>query len=300
MTDEPPSAFTGQRVHKLAEAALQRADVVGEFPTPMLAVQQALDIHHRIDVASLPDEIRATKPSVLKRILGAVWFQERTVFMDTSQSEPRQLFTDAHEASHVMCPWHAQTLAVIDTEDELVRRTSLELLEAEANLGAGALIFQGGRFHRHALEGQVSIRAPLELARHYGASRTAAVHYYAQEHPDAVALLVAGRFCQHDGAVPVWRSVESPTFAKRFGRLTDLLPSGRLRVIGDGPDAPLAGIIQQARLAVDPPQVDLSVPDRDQTQHPFIAEAFYNQHVNLVLVTEKRARRLGRRARLAS
>lgn len=277
---------------------MQRAGVVDVFPTPLQAVQQALDIRERIDVAELPKEVRSSKPSLLKRVLGAVWFEEKTVFVDLSQSEPRRRFTDAHEAVHAMCPWHEQTLALLDTEDELVRRTALEPIELEANFGAGHLIFQGGRFHRQALEDQVSIRAPLALADSYGASRNAAVHYYAQEHPDAVALLVAGVHTVADGSVPVWRSVESVTFEERFGRLVDRLP-GRSLQIADV-DAPLAGIVREARLAIDPPQTEITIPDQGGQRRAFVAEAFYNGYVNLVLVSERSARRLGRRARLAS
>lgn len=299
MTEELLSAFSRQRIQRLAEDALQRADAVGVFPTPMEAVQRTLDIRHRIDVADLPSEVRASKPSVLKRILGAIWFEEKTVFIDTTQSEPRQLFTDAHETTHAMCPWHAQTLALVDTEDEFNGRRALLQIEVEANFGAGALIFQGGRFHRRALENQVSIRAPLELAPDYGASRQAAIHYYAQEHPDAVALLVAGRYPHSDGKVPIWQCVESHSFAQRFGPLVNLLPNGELKVI-DGEDAPLAGIVREARLAVDPPEANITIPDLNGASHDFVAEAFFNGHVNLVFLSERRARRLGRRTRLAS
>lgn len=290
-------AFTRQRVARLAEDALQRAGVVDVFPTPLEAVQQALDIRERIDVADLPKEVRATKPWLLKRVLGAVWFEEKTIFVDLSEPEPRRRFTDAHEAVHAMCPWHEETLALLDTEDELVRRTALEPIELEANFGAGHLMFQGGRFHKHALEDQVSIRAPLTLAGSYGASRNAAVHYYAQEHPDAVALLVAGLHTVADGSVPVWRSVESAPFEQRFGRLVDLLPGQSLQ-IADA-DAPLAGIVREARLAIDPPHTEITIPDRGGQRRPFVAEAFCNGHVNLVLVSERSARRLGRRTRLA-
>ena len=299
MAEPALTTFTRQRISQLAEDALRRADVAGVFPTPLEAVQGVLDIRDRIDVAGLPDVVRASKPSLAKRVLGAVWFEEKTVFIDMSQSEPRRRFTDAHEAVHVMCPWHEKTLALLDTEDELVRRTALAPIEIEANFGAGHLIFQGGRFHRHALEDQVSIRAPLALADSYGASRNAAVHYYAQEHPDAVALLVAGLRTNGDGSLPVWRSVESKSFGERFGRLADLLPGRRLRVV-EGADAPLAGILREARLAVDPPQTDISLPDLGGRSRRFVAEAFHNTYVNLVLVSERSARRLGRRSRLAS
>jgi hypothetical protein len=300
VTDPTLTEFSRQRIQRLAEDALKRAGVADVFPTPMQAVQRAVDIRERIDVAQLPSEVRASKPSIMKRILGAVWFEERTVFIDTSQPEPRQLFTDGHEATHAMCAWHKETMALLDTEDELMGRRMLLAIENEANFGSGALIFQNGRFHRQALENQVSIRAPLELARSYGASRQAAVHYYAQQHPDAVALLIAGRYEYTDGTIPIWQTVESATFGKRFGRLTDSLPNPtRLKVV-EAPDAPLAGIVRDARLAVDPPETTVTLIDRAGRRRTFVAEAFFNGYVNLVLLSDRRARILGRRTRLAS
>lgn len=170
-------------------------------------------------------------------------------------------------------------------------------IEAEGNFGAGHLIFQGGRFHRRALEEQVSIRTPLAMHSGYGASRHATLHYYVQKHPDAVAMLVAGRFRRFDGTVPIFRSIESPPFLERFGRFRDRLPGGQLSLVPDV--GPLADICEEARLRLDPPTKDVSIPDLSGTSKPFVAEAFFNQHCYFVMVTDKRARLLGRRARLA-
>jgi hypothetical protein len=234
---------------------------------------------------------------MLKRILGAYWYDERVVFIDTEQADERVLFTDAHEATHAMCRWHEDVLR-LDTEDELFKQLHPGV-EAEANFGAGHLIFQGGRFHRVAFEDQVSMRTPLELASRYGASRHAAVHYYVQEHPNAVALLVAGRYPYCDGTLPVWRSVESPDFLRRFGRLRHLLPDGKLS-IRDDTGAPLAEIVNAAQSATDPPSKRITIPEIDGTRTKFVAEAFFNGYSNLIFVAEAKSRRLGRRVRFAS
>jgi IrrE N-terminal-like domain len=295
-SDEPLSPFTRHRIARLAEDALRRADVVGALPTPIEAVQKAAGVRERLEIGDLPDAVAAKKPSRLKRWLGALWYEERTVFVDTSQPEPRVLFTDCHETTHALCEWHRDVLR-LDTEDELFKQL-YPGVEAEANYGAGHIMFQGGRFHRQALEDQVSIRPPLALARQYGASRHAALHYYVQEHPDAVALLVAGRYMRFDGTLPVWRSVESPEFLRRFGRLRTLLPGGQLSVV-DGDGAPLAEIINASKVALDPPSKPIGVRDKDGNRRRFIAEAFFNQHCHLIFIAEAKSRRLGRRVRLA-
>jgi hypothetical protein len=296
-SDDPINPFTRQRIARLAEDALRRAGAVDVFPTPIEAVQRAVGVRERVDMAKLPKEVRAKKPSKLNRVLGALWYEERIVFIDTDQKDERVLFTDAHEATHAVCDWHEDVLR-LDTEDELFKQLHPGV-EAEANFGAGCLIFQGGRFHRVALQDQVSIRTPLALAKSYGASRHAAVHYYVQEHPDAVALLVAGRYAYCDGTLPVWRGVESLEFLRRFGRLRDLLPDGELSIV-EGDRAPLAEIINAARLAADPPSKGLVVPELGGDEKKFVAEAFFNGYTNLIFLAEAKSRRLGRRVRLAS
>lgn len=296
MIDEPLSHFTRRQIGRRAEDALRRADAVGVYPTPMQEVQRAVGVRERIDVAQMPDEVRAKKPPAWRRILGALWFQERTVFVDSNESEARQLFTDGHEATHAMCEWHEPTLK-LDNEDTLFKHLHGRV-EAEANYGASYFIFQGGRFYRRALREQVSIRTPLALASEYGASRHATLHYYVEEHPDAVALLVTGRFPYWDGTLPVWRSVESEAFRRRFGRAVDRLPGRQLSIV-EGPAAPLADIVKESRISVDPPTKLVGVPDKDGTKHPFVAEAFFNGHCHFVVLVDKKARLLGRRLRLA-
>lgn len=294
-TDNRLPPFTRERIGRLAEAALREAGVVGVYPTPIGAVLERLGVQEQLDISQLPAELEARKPPGWKRLLGALWFSERTVFVDRSQPEPRQLFTDAHEATHVMCDWHEPTLK-LDNEDTLFRDAKLQV-EKEAGFGASRLIFQGGRFHNRALREQVSIRTPLGLARSYGASLHATVHYYAEEHPDAVALLISGRYPHFDQSLPIWTSVESATFRQRFGPVTRLLPDQKLSI---DEDSLLADILVASRTAIDPPSKDIAVPDRDGTKVPFVAEAFFNGRCHFVLLTDRQARRLGRRVRLAS
>lgn len=296
MADPNLSEFTRQRIRALAEDALRRAEVIDVLPTPIEAVQKVAGVSARPDIAEL-SALGGRRPPGLSRLLGALLFRERVVFVDRTQKAARVLFTDAHETLHVLCPWHEQSL-LLDTEATLFREIR-EGIEREANYGAGHLIFQGDRFHRRALAEQVSLRTPLALADAYGASGHATTHFYVEEHPDALALLVTGLLRRADGTLPIWRSVESAEFRRRFGSLPCLLPGGRLSLHEDD-RGPIAEIVEQSRLAVDPPSTTIRLPDRDGSEHRFVAEAYCNQHVHMVLVMERSARRLGRRLRLAS
>lgn len=299
MSRAPLPPFTRQRLARLAEHALREAGVVGELPTPMEAIHAAAGVEEVLDMSDLPKEIAAHKPRLWKRILGATWFSERTVFIDRSEPNVRQRFTDGHEATHALCPWHEPALRLLlDSEQTLMGRSDSPI-EAEADYGSSYLIFQGGRFHRKALTDQVSLRTPMEMAEDYAASRHAAAHYYVEEHPDAVALMVAGRYPRANGTLPVWRSIESPEFRRRFGRFEDHLPNRTLSIV-EGAAAPLADIVNESQTALDPPSKHVGLTDKGGTQRPFVAEAFFNGYCHFVFVADEKARRLGRRVRLAS
>jgi len=173
------------------------------------------------------------------------------VFIDHEQPTQRQFWTDGHEAGHALCAWHAPILR-LDNEDTLFKCMHPGI-EAEANYVAGYLIFQGGRFHREALKDQISMRTPLALCDQYGASRHATLRYYVEHHPYAVALLITGRYVEPDGTIPIWNSIESTEFERRFGSLQDRLPGKTIQISG-GPDAPLADILLASRSSIDPGQ----------------------------------------------
>jgi hypothetical protein len=260
--------YTRGRLERIAERALDEAGVAGMLPTPLEEVQRAAGIGARHDIAALPRAIATPG----RRLLGALWFERREVYVDLAQPEPRRRFTDAHEAMHALCPWHEAALRE-DTDAELFRETSLEI-EAEANFGAGLLIFQGRRFAERIADAPRDMATVLALAAEHGASRQATLHQFAQHHPAPVALLSIGRFPQRDGSLPVWRTVASPAFRRRFGRVGADLAPGR----------PLRELVEAARRFAAPASARLRMPDGSGTVRRWTAEAHYNRRSFLVLV----------------
>ena len=96
------------------------------------------------------------------RVLGALWFERRALFVERTQSPARRRFTEAHEIGHLLCPWH-RAVVRLDTAGELFGQLGVGI-EAEANLAASELIFQGSRFTAEAAEHERSLRTPLALA----------------------------------------------------------------------------------------------------------------------------------------
>lgn len=279
------------RVAGLVDGALRKAEVLGVLPTPIEAVQAIAGINSRLDISKLHD-LPDPPPRALSKVLGAIVFDERVVFIDGDQAEVRVRFTDAHEATHALCPWHEQTLRLVDTEQTLFKEMS-DLIEAEANYGAARLIFQGDHLMRRARDEQFSIQVPLVLAADYGASSTATIRYYVREHPAAVALLVTGRYARGDG-LPIWYSEESEPFLSRFGRLPVLLPDGPAPLRAG---TPLGDLIEASRAASLTREGTVGLRAKDGTDRLFVAETFFNQHNFFMMVTERSARRLGHRQR---
>jgi hypothetical protein len=266
------------------------------IPTPLHAVADAADITEIIDISQLPADIAARKPRPMRRVLGALLHRERVAFVDLSQCEPRARLTEAHEIGHKIIPWH-QAAFQLDDLDRLLG-TTRDQLETEAYLAGGHLIFQGQHFLKQALDYQVTIATPIALAPDYGASRHATIRYYVLNHPNTVALLVAGRYLHRDGSVPIWTSVESTSFATKYGNLADMM-NGRLLIAG-GTGKPLGDIARQAMTTTEVAAKNLTIRDLRGDRCDFIAEAFYNQHNLFVLMTEKKAARFGRRIRIAA
>jgi len=285
-----------RRVIAIAERALRSADVAGVTPTPLDEIAKAAGIVEVRETSALPHEIERNKPGRWKKILGAVVFPEKVIYIDRTTTVGRARFTQAHETAHMLLPWH-ETAFLLDDERRLFYDTAEEL-EAEANAAAAHLIFQGHRYHELADNSQLSIRVPVALADKHGASMHASIRYFVEQHEQPVAVLVAGRYAQHDGTLPIWQSVESAAFLRQYGRLTDHVPKSGLPV--DESDYVLGTLARAAFDQVDPPSETVSLEDIDGASHRFRAEAFFNQYVMFVMVTPKKLLRLGRRTRLAT
>jgi len=289
------SAEARRRVAAVAERALEWTGGADVLPTPLEQVARAAGIEEVREAAALPELIVAEKPRLWKRILGAVVFSEKTIYIDReSQIGARANFTLAHEAAHALLPWHEAAYR-FDDERQLFYETRDEL-EQEANFAAAHLIFQGHRYHERALQSEVSIATPIALAEHYQASLHASIRYYVENHPDPVAVLVAGRYEQFDGTLPIWTSFESEAFHEGFGRFADQLPVSGLPVTDT--DLPLGRIAAQVREAPGVVSEAVLLNNLGGEVKRFTAEGFFNQYSVFIMVSPQRRIKAGRRVRV--
>lgn len=296
MADHEINDLARRQIRAVAERMLQRAGVVGVVPTPLDAVARVAGIRETIDIGQLPTDLVGRRPGVLKRVIGAIFYRERTIFVDRSQGPARGRFIEAHEVIHKAIPWH-ETFYRLDDAPRVFGPTKKKL-DREADAGAAELLFQGDLFVRRALDYETSIAAPIALAPEFGVSITAAVRHYAVYHPDPVAVIVAGRYPRANGTVPIWSSHESPSFLARFGSARGLYPAG-LPASDDHAD-PSGAVTRLALQFGDVSTGELALFDLRGEAQAFVLESFCNQWLVLTMLAPKRATRFqGRRVRIA-
>jgi hypothetical protein len=290
-------AYTARRIERIVERALRECGALGTLPTPLGALREAAGIAALEPIAALPGAARAAAPGVPpaaarepspagvrprrappRAVLGALWFEGRTMYVDERQSAPRRRFTEAHELIHALCPWHHAALRE-DTAHELFGPVR-DAVEAEANAGAGMLLFQGSAFAERAAAQPRAMATVRALAEMHGASLHATLHHYTRAHPAPVAMFLAGRFPLKGGGLPVWRGVESSAFARRHGPASALLPE----VLAPG--SALHELLEAARRSSDPPTAIVELTGGTRVR----AEAHYNRHAFLVLLVPARVR----------
>jgi transcriptional regulator with XRE-family HTH domain len=281
------------RVEAIAERALRTAGVAGTVPTPLSEISAVAGILDKQEIDRLPEEIVSKKPGRWKKIIGAVLFPEKVIYIDSSIHERRVTFTEAHEIAHMLIPWHEAAFR-LDDESRLFFDTR-ETLETEANAAAAHLLFQGNRYHERAADSQLSINVPIELAQTHGASMHASIRYFVERHDEPVAVLLCGRYEQFDGTLPIWHSFESASFRREHGRLTDHVPPSGLPLQGE---YTLGALAAASFDSTSPQSGSVTLESVDGEHRRFLAEAFFNQYSVFVMVTPKKHLRTGRRMRV--
>jgi hypothetical protein len=231
-------------------------------------------------------------PSRFRRILGAYLFRSETIVIDGDQPTGRRRFTEAHEIGHRILPWQ-RAAYYLDDSVQLFRETQ-EQFEDEASVAGAYLIFQGARFHARALDYADSLQTPLAMADDFAASLHATIRFYVEYHSEPIALAMTGLYVRRDGTVPIWSTIESPTFAARYGSFAEYLPPDAILI--EPPLAHEVGLLVHAARGgsnVHEARVALQHPTRGMVA--FDAETFCNRRTIFLLVRPHRKLRVGRR-----
>jgi hypothetical protein len=284
--------FLGKQIIAIAEATLQAADAVDVLPTPLERVAEVAGVAEVVNIGDLPDELVVAKPKGWRRILGAYLYRANTAFVDLSQPVGRRRFILAHETGHKIVPWHTDSYH-LDNETRLFKDAEEEL-EEEANFAGKLLMFQGSRFHSRALDFETGMATPIALAETYGASLHASIRFYAEHHPEPVGLIIAGRYARSDGTVPIWVSVQSTTFAQKFGPFRSFFPDRGVPVT-PVPAHPIGTLAHAAYFAPDVVTEQLRLNDLAGNATRCNVDTFFNQRCLFIMASPRTVIRRGRR-----
>jgi Zn-dependent peptidase ImmA (M78 family) len=112
------------------------------------------------------------RPTILwdvikKASLSALWVPDRKrILLDATTPKLKHRWFEGHETLHSIIPWHEQFLYG-DTAKEL-NPACEEAIEAEANYGAGQLLFLRDRFAHEAKDMPMTIATIKTLAKRFG------------------------------------------------------------------------------------------------------------------------------------
>ncbi len=183
---------------------------------------------HRIKIAG--KQLIAMPSAILdvvkKANLSGLWVpDERKIFIDQTQPEKKHRWIEAHEISHSFVPWHNQFLL---GDDALTLDPHCHaIIEAEANYGAGRLLFMGDQFVADAKDCDPNFKNIKKLHSYYGNTLTSTFWRFVEERdPDVPAF---GMISQHPRyndigqgteGEPVHRFVPNAAFRRRFSSTT--------------------------------------------------------------------------------
>ena len=129
------------------------------------------EVIHKIRMAGLGLVQNPTRLwNVIKeRRICALWVpQRRQILIDQDEPTARHRWMEGHEIAHGVIPWHREFLHgdAAYTLDPSCHAT----IEAEANYGAGQLLFLGARFRRDAADVPFTIANVQALSKRYANS----------------------------------------------------------------------------------------------------------------------------------
>jgi hypothetical protein len=135
--------------------------------------------------------------AVQKSGLRALLFQEdRRILIDDNVPLPKHRHIEAHEIVHDITPWHRDFLL---GDNELTLNPQChDIIEAEANYGAGQLLFLMERFAKEARDLELSWDSIQALKKRYGNTLTTTLwHIIKERNPSHPVVGLIGRHPLH-------------------------------------------------------------------------------------------------------
>jgi hypothetical protein len=197
----------------------------------------------------------------------------RRILIDETQPKAKWRWSEAHEISHSIIPWH-QDLMLADNSLTLAPDCIIQM-EAEANYGAGRLVFLQDRFSEEVLASPIDLNGVSRLAKLYSNTITSTL-WRVVETLDVPSF---GIVCQHphhrdskfDPNNPLRYFIRSRKFVEEFSTFSESIA---LKVFEDYCSWNKAGPLG-SRIAI--------LADDNGQEHDFSFESFSNRYEALTL-----------------
>ncbi len=187
------------------------------------------EITHRFHILarkSLPDLGRHLLAALSKSRLCAFWVPDTSrILIDSDEPKPRHRWIEAHEITHSITPWHRQFL--LGDNSETLLPECRATLEAEANYGAGRLLFLQDRLALEAKDLALNFSSVKQLAVRYRNSIQSTFWRMVEDRDPAVPTFGVisvhphhPTVGQHNGAHPCRYFIRSAAFRSRFASYT--------------------------------------------------------------------------------
>lgn len=238
-------------------------------------------LREKISRAKVAGKQIIEKPTLLLEVvrkfdLKALFVPERKrIMIDEAQPQPKWRWNETHEIIHSVVPWHAGAM-MGDTEYSLTPDCH-EQVEAEANYGAGRLLFLQGVFDEFVRSSKPSFDAVQAAKKEFGNSLTTSF-WRLVETLDVPALGVVGKHPHHDRnqidrAQPFRYFIRSRKFIEQFSEFAE----------GDAFQMIKSYCSWNKRGPLG--EKELILTDDNGDEHLFLFQTFSNTHDVLTLIT---------------
>ena len=216
--------------------------------------------------------------AIRKSSLQALYLPDRKrILLDKSLPKLKHRWNEAHEICHSLLPWHLEVM-LGDNKHTLLPACQEEV-EAEANFGAGRLLFLRERFTEEARSLDASIATIRALKGIFGNTISSTLYRYVES--AGVDRPIVGMITGHphvlrrpddfDPSDPCRHFIRSPAFERCFGRLSEAeLFTQITAYCGAQSGGPLG-------------EDELILTDHDGDRHRFYFETFFNRYDALTL-----------------
>ena len=212
--------------------------------------------------------------------LKALYVPDRKIILlDETVPTIKQRWNEAHEITHSVLDWHGSVLL---GDDQLTLNLSChEQIEAEANYGAGRLLFLQEQFEKAARDSKPTFALIKSVSRMFGNSMTSTLWRVVE----LLDLPAVGIVSQHphytDGSFdplnPCKYFIRSRSFVDRFSGITEIEVFQTMRAsCGFQKGGPIAN------------NNEVLIRDDRGDEHLFAFESFYNRHEALTLMVHVR------------